>query len=163
VKWYLPCKLGEQFIFYEFYAWKNGMRCRKPRDELMTLYRISPGMEAGWSGLPEWWRDIDAYSGARHLSKFVHCNDYFIQYQLEISDYEFEYADMSNKVQVKKGTLGRLIGLLYEDEGVLGEYALKSNPTKHFKIPLNFNLEYELICAYCWPEVFEKKGAQIDE
>ena len=156
MRWYLPCKLGEKFAWYEFYTWKDGMRYSRPVDKPMTLYSISPGMEGSWSSLPEYWREIEAYSGVRHFAKFVHCNEYFIQYQLEISDDKFEYTDMSNKIKAKKGTLGRLINVLYENGEILGEYALKSYPSKHYKIPLNFDLEYELICAYCWPEVLER-------
>jgi len=136
MRWFVPCKLGEEYPETKFLDWAKGTRVFGETGKILKLTGIDVGMKAGWADCPEEFRDYTAVSerGALTLENYQVGKWNFEKLLLEIQDAEFEERLIGRKK-------AKLIGFRYREDGILGHY-VTGDRYEHFYEPVNIEFAY---------------------
>lgn len=136
MKWFMPCKLGENYPETKFLEWTSGTRVFGETGKRLKMIEADVGMKGDFAKDPEEFRSYraDYESGGFCLESYNVGKWNFERFIMEISDAEFE-----ERVLGKKKV--RLIGVKYSENGLLGHY-ITCNRYEHFYEPINIEPVY---------------------
>jgi len=136
MRWYMPCKLGEFYPETRFLEWTNNTRVFGKTGRMLQMIEAECGMDGSFCSEPEVFRGYVARTkdGSTVLESYSVGKWNFERFILEIPDALF-------KEQLQKRKKSRLIGIKYDENGLLGHY-ITCDRYEHFYEPINIELVY---------------------